>query len=96
VDLADEVFAITSGGGVIRTSAKEVRKAKRQTMGVRLMNLPDSDTLVAIARNADAGDDVPGLGASPTLPSPPPVAGTSGGENGAADGTATDIDGSAE
>ncbi|MET3808123.1 DNA gyrase subunit A [Nakamurella sp. UYEF19] len=57
VDLDAEVYAITSGGGVIRTTAKEVRKAKRQTMGVRLMNLQEKDSLVAIARNADAGDD---------------------------------------
>ena len=64
VDLEAEVYAITSGGGVIRTSAKEVRKAKRQTMGVRLMNLAESDSLVAIARNADTGDDVPTPGAS--------------------------------
>ncbi len=57
VDLDAEVYAITSGGGVIRTTAKEVRRAKRQTMGVRLMNLAEKDSLVAIARNADAGDD---------------------------------------
>ncbi|MGI8589592.1 MAG: DNA gyrase subunit A, partial [Nakamurella sp.] len=57
LDLDAEVYAITSGGGVIRTTAKEVRKAKRQTMGVRLMNLSERDSLVAIARNADAGDD---------------------------------------
>ncbi len=54
VDLDTEVYAITSSGGVIRTLAKEVRKAKRQTMGVRLMNLSDGDSLVAIARNAAA------------------------------------------
>ena len=57
VDMDAEVYAITSGGGVIRTTAKEVRRAKRQTMGVRLMNLSEGDSLVAIARNADAGDD---------------------------------------
>jgi DNA gyrase subunit A len=57
VDLDTEVYAITSGGGVIRTSAREVRKAKRQTMGVRLMNLSEGDSLVAIARNADAAAD---------------------------------------
>jgi DNA gyrase subunit A len=58
VDIDDELYAITSSGGVIRTSAKEVRKAKRQTMGVRLMNLSDGDELIAIARNAetDAAD----------------------------------------
>jgi DNA gyrase subunit A len=62
VDLDDELYAITSSGGVIRTSAKEVRKAKRQTMGVRLMNLSEGDELIAIARNADTDDEEPGAG----------------------------------
>jgi len=53
VRLDDQIYAITSGGGVIRTSAREVRRAQRQTMGVRLMNLPEGVSLVAIARNAD-------------------------------------------
>src|SRR5215472_1595629 len=53
VDDDSEVFAITSGGGVIRTKAKQVRKAGRQTKGVRLMNLGEGDTLLAIARNAE-------------------------------------------
>ncbi|MFE9579592.1 DNA gyrase subunit A [Nocardia sp. NPDC006044] len=64
VEDEDELYAITSGGGVIRTVAKQVRKAGRQTKGVRLMNLGEGDTLLAIARNADepdpdllAGDD---------------------------------------
>ncbi len=51
--LDDEIFAVTRGGGIIRTAAKEVRKAGRQTKGVRLMNLSDGDSLLAIARNAD-------------------------------------------
>jgi DNA gyrase subunit A len=53
VDLDDELYAITSTGGVIRTAAKQVRKAGRQTKGVRLMNLGESAALVAVARNAD-------------------------------------------
>ena len=53
VDDDSELYAITSGGGVIRTAARQVRKAGRQTKGVRLMNLGDGDTLLAIARNAD-------------------------------------------
>jgi DNA gyrase subunit A len=63
VDPDDEVFAITSSGGVIRTAAAEVKKSGRQTMGVRLMNLAAGDNLVAIARNAESphaavnGDD---------------------------------------
>jgi DNA gyrase subunit A len=50
----EEIFAITSGGGVIRTRVKEVRRAGRQTMGVRLINLPGEQTVVAVARNAEA------------------------------------------
>ena len=53
VDDDTELYAITSGGGVIRTHAKQVRKAGRQTKGVRLMNLDEGATLLAIARNAD-------------------------------------------
>ena len=54
VQVDEEIFAITSGGGVIRTRVKEVRRAGRQTMGVRLINLPDEQTVVAVARNAEA------------------------------------------
>ncbi|GAA3423843.1 DNA gyrase subunit A [Streptosporangium sandarakinum] len=50
----DEVFAITSNGGVIRTSAGEIKQSGRQTMGVRLMNLAEGDSVVALARNAEA------------------------------------------
>jgi DNA gyrase subunit A len=53
VDDDTELYAITSGGGVIRTAARQVRKAGRQTKGVRLMNLGEGDTLVAVARNAE-------------------------------------------
>jgi DNA gyrase subunit A len=50
----DEIFAITSAGGVIRTSASEVKLSGRQTMGVRLMNLASGDSVVALARNAES------------------------------------------
>ncbi len=56
VDDETELYAITSGGGVIRTAARQVRKAGRQTKGVRLMNLGQGDTLIAIARNAEESD----------------------------------------
>lgn len=59
VDEESELYAITSGGGVIRTIAKQVRKAGRQTKGVRLMNLGEGDTLLVIAHNADEGDADP-------------------------------------
>jgi DNA gyrase subunit A len=53
----DEVFAMTSNGGVIRTSAAEIKQSGRQTMGVRLMNLADGDVVVAIARNVESMED---------------------------------------
>jgi DNA gyrase subunit A len=58
----DEIFAITSAGGVIRTRAGEVKQSGRQTMGVRLMNLAAGDSVVALARNAESlaeGDQEP-------------------------------------
>ncbi|EHR48329.1 DNA gyrase, A subunit [Saccharomonospora marina XMU15] len=59
VEADDELYAITSSGGVIRTPAGEVRKAGRQTKGVRLINLDEGTTLLAVARNADRPSDVP-------------------------------------
>lgn len=54
VNPEDEVFAITSNGGVIRTRAVEIKQSGRQTMGVRLMNLAEGDSVVALARNAES------------------------------------------
>jgi DNA gyrase subunit A len=54
VNPEDEIFAITSAGGVIRTSAGEIKQSGRQTMGVRLMNLAEGDSVVALARNAES------------------------------------------
>jgi len=59
----DEVFAITSAGGVIRTSAAEIKMSGRQTMGVRLVNLDAGQSLVAIARNAESAAAVSEAGA---------------------------------
>jgi DNA gyrase subunit A len=67
----DEIFAITSAGGVIRTRAGEVKRSGRQTMGVRLMNLAPGDSVVGLARNAeslDAADDDQPEGAAAELP----------------------------
>ncbi|SSC23652.1 DNA gyrase, subunit A, partial [Klenkia terrae] len=54
VVLGDELYAITSTGGVIRTPVNGVRHNKdRATMGVKLMNLPEDVSIVAIARTTD-------------------------------------------
>jgi len=42
---------------VIRTSVAEVRRAQRQTMGVRLINLDEGVSLISIARNADEPEE---------------------------------------
>ena len=70
VELDDELYAITESGGVIRTTAKEVRKAGRQTKGVRLMNLGEGGTLLAIARNAENAADPDAGGSTSSQPQP--------------------------
>jgi len=95
VDPDDEVFAITSSGGVIRTAAAEVKKSGRQTMGVRLMNLGAGDSLVAIARNAEsesAAADVNGdeTGAEPAGEAPEGPGDRDGGEPDGAEPEATE------
>ncbi len=58
VQEGDEVMAVTAGGGVIRTPITQdaLRFTSRDTMGVRLMNLGEGDTVVAVATNAERGD----------------------------------------
>ncbi|CAI7979019.1 MULTISPECIES: DNA gyrase subunit A [unclassified Parafrankia] len=56
VEPNDQLYAITSNGGVLRTVAKDVRRAQRQTMGVRLIDLEAGVQVVGVARNADAND----------------------------------------
>jgi DNA gyrase subunit A len=91
----DEVFAITSAGGVIRTRAAEVKQSGRQTMGVRLVNLADGQTLVAIARNAESlvngslDEDDPDAGADTTEDSAADQVGTT---DAVADSTGADSD----
>lgn len=53
VDPRDEVFAITSSGGVIRTEASGVKRSGRRTMGVRLIDLAEGDSVVGVARNVE-------------------------------------------
>ncbi|HBC7266474.1 DNA gyrase subunit A [Corynebacterium striatum] len=53
VDEEDEIFAITSVGGVIRTEVNQIRPSSRATMGVRLVNLSNDVELLAIDRNVE-------------------------------------------
>jgi len=45
----DEIMLITSAGKMVRTRVAEIRPAGRNTMGVKLINLPTKEKLQAIA-----------------------------------------------
>ena len=55
----DQLFAIASNGIVLRTSVSQIRPSGRDTMGVRLMDLSDHDSIVAVAKATDE-DEVAG------------------------------------
>ena len=58
VDEEDQIFAITSAGGVIRTEVSQIRPSSRATMGVRLVDLADDVELLAIDVNVeDSGEE---------------------------------------
>ncbi|MEI7549535.1 MAG: DNA gyrase subunit A [Actinomycetes bacterium] len=54
---SDEILAITSSGTVIRTGAEQVRQTGRDTMGVRLVNLGEGDSVVSVTRNAEVEEE---------------------------------------
>ena len=45
----DELMLITSGGQMVRTRVAEIREAGRNTMGVKLIGLPEGEKLQRIA-----------------------------------------------
>jgi DNA gyrase subunit A len=53
----DQVMLITQEGMITRTPVDGIREIGRSTQGVRLMNLEESDRLVAIAKVAERDDD---------------------------------------
>ena len=58
VEEDDQIFAITSAGGVIRTEVNQIRPSSRATMGVRLVDLNDGVDLLAIDVNVeDEGEE---------------------------------------
>ncbi len=55
----DELMLITSGGQMVRTRVSEIRKASRNTMGVKLINLPAKEKLQAIAPVVSQSEEDP-------------------------------------
>jgi DNA gyrase subunit A len=52
VDEQDDLTIISSGGIVLRTKVKPIRRAGRATMGVHLMGLKEGETVASVARIA--------------------------------------------
>ena len=73
----DELMLTTSKGQTTRIRVAEIREAGRNTMGVKLMDLPTDETLADIARvvRSEVVDEPPADGAEAT-----PVAGDTGAE----------------
>ncbi|HVN66279.1 MAG TPA: DNA gyrase subunit A [Methanomicrobiales archaeon] len=67
---ADEIIVMSSSGNVMRTRVSEISIQKRNTRGVRIMNLEDGDRVVgvAIVRPEANGEDGGPSSASPASP----------------------------
>jgi DNA gyrase subunit A len=65
----DQVVVITAFGKIIRTDVKAISLFGRPTQGVRLINLDEGDTVVAVERVAER-DDEPEEDGSPSGPEP--------------------------
>lgn len=53
----DEIMLITTGGQMVRTRVGEIREVGRNTMGVKLMDLPGNEKLQAIAPVVSQNDE---------------------------------------
>jgi DNA gyrase subunit A len=95
---ADEVYAITSAGVVIRIAVEPIRLAGRGTQGVKLMQLDNGSTIAAVAHNGEAaaeaaadaveaGTPPPADGAPETVLHPPADAPDDDGPGGPLPGT---------
>jgi DNA gyrase subunit A len=60
VDPENELIMVSSHGMIIRLTVKDVRETSRNTMGVKLMNLPEDDRLVDAAVVPEESGDGPG------------------------------------
>ena len=52
VDQRDDLTIISTGGIMLRTKVKQIKKAGRATMGVRVINLKKGETVASVARIA--------------------------------------------
>jgi DNA gyrase subunit A len=83
----DQLMAVTDAGQLIRTKLSEVRLAGRNTQGVRVIRLDETERVVDVSLVADREDEA--VGAS--IP-PPPMSLESSAEGGEASDSAEDSD----
>ena len=53
VEDEDDLSLISTGGIILRTKVGQISQMGRATMGVRVMDLKDGDTVAAVARISD-------------------------------------------
>jgi DNA gyrase subunit A len=67
---ADEIIVMSSSGNVMRTRVSEISIQKRNTRGVRVMNLEEGDRVVGVAVVRPEMNGENGPPAPPSLPAP--------------------------
>jgi DNA gyrase subunit A len=70
----DQVMVITQQGMILRTRAGDIRAIGRATQGVRLIEMEEGDTVVAVAKLAEKDDESEDTGEPPLPPAPEPTA----------------------
>ena len=71
----DDLTIITTGGQALRLKVKQVRRAGRSTMGVRMMQLKEGDSIASVARiSADLQEEANGGEAAEAAAPPAPPA----------------------
>ena len=69
----DDLTIITAGGQALRLKVKQVRRAGRSTMGVRMMQLKEGDSIASVARlSADLQEEADGGEAAEAAAPPAP------------------------
>ena len=67
----DNLMLVTSNGKIIRMRVADIRVIGRNTQGVRLIDIDESERVVSLARLAEREDDDEGGDASEPQPEPP-------------------------
>ncbi|HSB91066.1 MAG TPA: DNA gyrase subunit A [Anaerolineales bacterium] len=70
VEDEDELTIISSGGIVLRTKVKEIKRAGRATMGVRVVNLKPGETVAAVASVSAKDLETAGVSEAEAPPEP--------------------------